>query len=166
MSNIEKTAENEENEAKAEVVSPQVPKQNVRAMFQELEIMAMQKGGKSTLDLSKLDKEQVDKVLNTMAENEKNAFTFNSARLDAIKEIELKKIDASVINQKTFRYVLLGVLIVMPIITILILFFKETFFIPWLTFLTGIAGGFGLSKATKSVLKPQDTKNPIKDDDE
>ncbi|WP_044171660.1 hypothetical protein [Flectobacillus major] len=164
MSNIEKPSENEENKLKAEVVSPQVPKQNVKAMFQELEIMATQKGSKSTFDLSKLDKDQVDKVLNMMAESEKNAFTFSSERLEAIKEIELKKIDASVINQKTFRYVLLGVLVVLPIITILILFFKETFFIPWLTFLTGIAGGFGLSKVTKDVLKPQSTKNPIEED--
>ena len=100
-------------------------------MFQELEIMAMQKGSRSALDLSKLDKQQLDKVLETMSENEKNAFSYHSKRLDAIKEIELRRIDASVINQKTIKIVLIGVLIfVLPAITLLILFFKETFFIP------------------------------------
>lgn len=167
MSNIETTDSNQENPEKAEIVQPQLPKNKVQAMFQELEIMAMQKGGRNSLDLSILDKEQIDKVLDTMAENEKNAFAFHSKRLDAIKEIELRKIDASVINQKTLKFVLIGVLIfVLPAITLLILFFKDTFFIPWLTFLTGILGGFGLSKITSSIFKTQDSKNPIKEDEE
>ncbi len=139
----------------------------MRATFHELEIMAMQKGSRNTLDLNKLDKDQIDKVLDTMAENEKNAFAFHSKRLDAIKEIELRKIEASVINQKTLKFVLIGVLIfVLPAITLLILFFKDTFFIPWLTFLTGILGGLGLSKIMSSIFKTQDTKNPIKEVEE
>lgn len=167
MSNIEYTESNQDNPEKTEIVQPQLPKSEVRAMFQELEIMAMQKGGHNTLDLSKLDKEQIDKVLDTMAENEKNAFDFHSRRLDAIKEIELRKIDASVINQKTLKFVLIGVLIfILPTITLLILFFKDAFFIPWLTFLTGIIGGFGLSKIMSSAFKTQNTKNPIKEDEE
>lgn len=167
MSNIETTDSNQKNPEKAEIVQPQLPKKKVDAMFQELEIMAMQKGGRNSLDLSKLDKEQIDKVLDTMAENEKNAFAFHSKRLDAIKEIELRKIDASIINQKTLKFVLIGVLIfVLPAITLLILFFKVNFFIPWLTFLTGILGGFGLSKITSSIFKTQYSKNPIKEDEE
>jgi len=164
MSNIDTSDSNQENQEKAGIVQPQLPRNKVQAMFQELEIMAMQKGGRNSLDFSKLDKEQIDKVLDTMAENEKNAFAFHSKRLDAIKEIELRKIDASVINQKTLKYVLVGILIfVLPAITLLILFFKDTFFIPWLTFLTGILGGFGLSKITSSIFKTQDSKNPIKE---
>jgi hypothetical protein len=167
MSNIDTTDSNQDNLEEAEIAQPQLPKNKVQAMFQELEIMAMQKGSRNSLDLSKLDKNQIDKVLDTMAENEKNAFAFHSKRLDAIKEIELRKIDASVINQKTLKFVLIGVLIfILPLITLLILFFKETFFIPWLTFLTGIVGGFGLSKITSSLFKTQDSKNPIKEDEE
>ncbi len=166
MSNIEHTDSNQSNSEKAEIVQPQLPKSEVKAMFQELEIMAMQKGDRNTLDISKLSKEQIDKILDTMAENEKNAFAFHSKRLDAIKEIELRKIDASVINQKILKFVLIGVLIfILPAITLLILFFKDTFFIPWLTFLTGILGGFGLSKILSSIFKTQDTKNPIKEDE-
>lgn len=117
--------------------------------------------------MSKLDKEQIDKVLDTMAKNEQNAFSFHTKRLDAIKEIELRKIDASIVNQKTLKFVLIGILIfVLPAITLLILFFKESFFIPWLTFLTGTFGGFGLSQITGSLFKTQDDKNPIKEDDE
>lgn len=167
MSNIENTDYIQENSEKAEMVQPQLPKNKVQAMFQELEIMAMQKGDRTSFDLSKLDKEQIDKVLDTMAENEKNAFAFHAKRLDAIKEIELRKIDASVINQKTLKFVLIGVLIfVLPAITLLILFYKDTFFIPWLTFLTGTLGGFGLSKITSSIFMTQDTKNPIKEYEE
>jgi len=166
MSSIDPSdSENEELE-NSEIGSPQLPKNKVQAMFQELEIMAMQKGSRSALDLSKLDKQQLDKVLETMSENEKNAFSYHSKRLDAIKEIELRRIDASVINQKTIKIVLIVVLIfVLPAITLLILFFKETYFIPWLTFLTGMLGGFGLSKVSGSLFKTQEIKNPIKEED-
>jgi len=78
MINIDTTDSNQENSEKSEIDQPQLPKNKVQAMFQELEIMAMQKGGRNSLDLSKLDKEQLDKVLDTMAENEKNAFAFHS----------------------------------------------------------------------------------------
>lgn len=166
MSNIEPIDSDDQKKGNSEIGSPQLPKNKVQAMFQELEIMAMQKGVRSTFDLSKLDKQQLDKVLDTMAENEKNAFSYHSKKLDAIKEIELRRIDASVINQKTVKIVLIGVLIfVLPVITLLILFFKDTFFIPWLTFLTGMLGGFGLSKVSGSLFKPEELKNPIKEDD-
>ncbi len=167
MNNIENSKENsKEDTEKVEALQPQVPKNKVQNMFQELEIMAMQKGNRNSLDLSKLDKEQIDKVLETMSENEKNSFAFHTKRLDAIKEIELRKIEASVINQKTFKVVLIGaILIILPALTVAILFFKETYFIPWLTFLTGILGGFGLSKVTSGILNPSETKNPIKEDE-
>ncbi len=167
MSNIEKTESNGEKSENSNIIQPELPKSKVEAMFQELEIMAMQKGNSNSLDFTKLDKEQIDKVLDTMAENEKNAFAFHTKRIDAIKEIELRKINASVINQKTFKFVLIGVLIfVLPAITLLILFYKETFFIPWLTFLTGIFGGFGLSKITSGLFKSPEIRNPIKEDEE
>ena len=168
MSNSpEKEDQSEQDSGRPEILPPQLPKNKVQAFLQELEIMAMQKGSRNSLDISKLDKGQIDKLLESISENEKNAFAFHTKRIDAIKEIELKRIDASVINQKTFKIVLIGsVLIIIPTITILILFFKETYFIPWLTFLTGILGGFGLSKVTSNILKPKEEKNPIQEDDE
>lgn len=45
------------------------PKSEVQTVFQELQFMAMQKGTPNQFDLNKLDKEQLDKVLNTMAES-------------------------------------------------------------------------------------------------
>ncbi|MDP3150002.1 MAG: hypothetical protein Q8N83_12835 [Ignavibacteria bacterium] len=165
MNNIENVENSDKSPEKSDIVSPQIPKNKVQAMFQELEIMAMQKGSHNTLDIGKFDKEQIDKLLDTLAENEKNAFAFHTKRIDAIKEIELKKIDASVINQKTLKIILVGgLLIIIPALTMLILFFKETYFIPWLTFLTGILGGFGLSKIASSVFRKQDIKNPIKEE--
>lgn len=165
MSNIEFPEYSEVNEESQEDHSLS-PKSQMHAMFQELEVMAMQRGARNSLDISKLDKEQIDRVLETMAENEKNAFAFHTKRIDAIKEIELRRIEASVINQRTSKIVLIGIsIVVLPLITLLILFFKESFFIPWLTFLTGIFGGFGLSKVTSNIFKTPDVKNPIKNDD-
>ncbi len=157
----------EQNSDKPEIIQPQLPKNKVQSVLQELEVMAMQKGSRNSLDISKLDKGQIDKLLDTLSENEKNAFAFHTQRIDAIKEIELKRIDASVINQKTIKVVLIGgLLIVVPAITLLILFYKETYFIPWLTFLTGILGGFGLSKVASNIFRQPESKNPIKDEDE
>lgn len=156
----------EEASDKPEITSPQFPKSRVQEVLHELEIMAMQKGGRSGLDVSNFDKSQIDKLLDTVAENERNAFAYHTKRIDAFKEIELKKIDASIFNQRTFKIVIIGsLLIVVPALTMLILFYKEAFFIPWLTFLTGILGGYGLSKATSGFFKQIETKNPIKEDD-
>lgn len=167
MNNIEKSENNEDNIEKTDLIQPQIPKNKVQAMFQELEIMAMQKGGRNSLDISKLNKEQVDKLLETIAQNEKNAFAFHTKRIDSIREIELRKIDASVINQKTLKVLLIGAsLVIFPLITLLILFYKETFFIPWLTFLTGTLGGFGLGKVTNGIFDLKNIKNPIKEDQE
>ncbi|PIQ22890.1 MAG: hypothetical protein COW65_00480 [Cytophagales bacterium CG18_big_fil_WC_8_21_14_2_50_42_9] len=146
-------------------LSRQVPKSKVQTLFQELEIMAMQKGSKNALDFNKLNPEQINQVLATLKENENNAFAYHTKRLDAIKEIEIKKIDASVINQKTYRYSVIGLLIAGFVIIVLILIFKENFFIPWLTFLTGILGGFGLGRSSIGKIK-EENKNPIKDDDD
>lgn len=157
----------EQNSEKPEMVSPQLPKKKVQAVMEELEIMAMQRGSGNSLDISKLDKEQIDKLLDTLSENEKNAFAFHTKRIDAIKEIELKRIDASVINQKTIKVVLIGgLLIIVPAITLLILFYKETYFIPWLTFLTGILGGLGLSKVASNLFRQPEARNPILDEDD
>lgn len=156
----------EQGTDKSETVPPQLPKKKVESVLQELEIMAMQKGSRNSLDISKLDKQQIDKLLDTLSENEKNAFAFHTKRIDAIKEIELKKIDASVINQKTLKIILIGgLLVIAPLITLLILFYKEAYFIPLLTFLTGILGGFGLSKVASNVFRQPERKNPIKEED-
>jgi hypothetical protein len=167
MSKKDNTDNDESGIEKPDLSIQEQPKKKIQSMFQELEIMAMQKNTRNAIDLSKLDKTQIDKVLNTMAENENNAFVFHTKRLDAIKEIELRKIDASVISQNTTKIVLIGsVLVIIPILTLAILFFKESYFIPWLTFVTGILGGFGISKATNGLFKLHDTNNPIKDSDE
>jgi len=166
MSNIEKNDHNDEEEGE-EINDLGLPRKQVQSIFEELEIMAMQKGNRSSFDFSSLDKEQKDKVLDTMVENEKNTIRYHTERLAAIKEIELKKIDASVITQRTLRSLLIGFgLVVVPIITLLILFFKDNYFIPWLTFLTGILGGFGLSTVTNTFLTSKKQKNPIREDED
>ena len=165
MTDVDDTSNNEDRVEKPDLIQQQAPKNKVQSIFHELEIMAMQKGGRNSLDLNRLSGEQIDKVLDTMAENEKNAFAYHSKKLDAIKEIELRKIDSSVINQRTIKYLLVGLMLGALTITILILFFKEKYFISWLTFLTGILGGFGLSRLLVNS-NQKETQNPIKDEED
>lgn len=153
------------DQEKAELIPSELPKGKAQQIMQEFEIMAMQKAGRNTLDISKFDKDQINKLLEAAKENESNAFAFHTLRINAMKEIELKRIDASVVNQKTIRYLLwFGILIVVPLLTVLILFLKEAYFIPWLTFITGLIGGAGLNKSLSGLFKQPDAKNPISED--
>lgn len=67
------------------------PPKKIQSVLQELEIMALQKGMNQGLDISRFDKDQIDKLLQTISENEKNAFAFHTQRIEAIKDIEIKK---------------------------------------------------------------------------
>ena len=148
----------EENEGQL----PKAPERKMQTILQELEVMALRKGGtgNSGLDLSNLSEQQMNSLLSLLEKNEDNAFKFHDKRLDVARDIELKKIESTTINQRTIRIALIIILIAVPAISLLILFFKDQFFIPWLTFLTGILGGLGLSKVPRFLLKQPDS-NPI-----
>ena len=122
-----------------QIIQPQSPQTKVKGVLEELEMFALQQSNQSDIDVSKFNDDQKNKLLDILSANEKNAFSFHSKRIDAIKEIEIKKIDAS------------------------ILFFKETFFIPWLTFLTGLIGGVGICKIIPVIYKQPPKDNPIND---
>lgn len=146
---------------------PDLPKNKVQGILQELEILALTKsrGGSGGIDMSQFSPQQVDKLLDILSKNEDNAFSFHKERLNVAKEVELKRIDSTTVNQKTIRITIIIILIVIPAITIAILFYKDTFFIPWLTFLTGLAGGVGLSKASKFLTREL-SPSPLVSEDE
>jgi hypothetical protein len=151
------------SEKKEEVTSfnPDTPKSKVQGVLEELELFALQKGQQNSIDVNKFTDSQKDKLLEILEKNEDNAFKYHDKRLDALKEIEIKRIDASIVNQRTLKLLIIGLIIAIPAITLLILFFKETFFIPWLTFLTGLVGGVGISKIIPAIYKQPPRENPI-----
>jgi hypothetical protein len=161
MSNIETVNPEEESNKKNE---PALLVSKVQHILKDLEILALEKGSRGSFDISKFTPQQIEKLLEILKTNEDNAFKFHTKRLETIEKIQIKKLDSSTINQKTVRIGLIGVIVAIPILTILILFFKDTFFIPWLTFLTGISSGVGLSKASKYLVKEPQLSNPIPDD--
>jgi len=144
-------------------ISSSIPKSKMEGVLEELEMFALQRGNQNSFDISTFNEAQKDKLLEILSINEKNAFDYHTKRIDAIKEIEVKKIDASIVNQKSLRILIVAVVITIPAITLLILFFKETFFIPWLTFLTGLIGGIGISKIIPVFFKQPSKENPIND---
>ncbi|RED93167.1 hypothetical protein [Marinoscillum furvescens] len=149
-------------EESEESTTPAVPVPGkVNQILQELEIMSLHKGSRGNIDLSEFDKDQKDKLLDLMAKNEDNAIKFHTERTNAIKEIELARIASSGTNNKTLRYVLVGSLFLVVGLTVLILLFKENYFIPWLTFLTGFVGGTGAPRAINSLRKSDKSENPI-----
>jgi len=81
-----------------------------------------------------------------MQDNERNASDYHRHRLDTIKDIKTKQIDASIVNQKTLRYVLIIGILLLTTITLIILLMKEEYFHVWLAFITGLLGGLGISR--------------------
>jgi hypothetical protein len=144
---------------------PDTPESKVGHILQELEFFAMQQKGGRGLDIGSLNNEQFDRMLGLLAKNEDNALEFHKKRLDVIEKVSIRRIDASTTNQKTLRIFLIIAAVIGLAITGSILFFKEQFFIPWLTFLTGLFGGFGLNKIGRFILKEPPKGSPVPDEE-
>lgn len=136
-------------------------------MLQQIEMTMMQQRNKSSLDISALDKEQKDKLLDIMEKNENNAFEYSKKQLEVHERINVKILEASIVDQKTLRYVLWGGGASLVVVMVLILFFKENYFVPYLTFVTGLIGGMGLKSVLPQMSKPSiNSNNDDKDNDE
>ncbi len=149
MNEENKNLENKHEDAE---ILPDISTNKTKTLFQELEIMALQQQtAKTSIDFSKLNEKQVDKLLDIMSVSENNAFSFHNKRLDNTKDIEIKKIEASVINQKTLRIIAIAGIIAIPLITLCILFFKENYFVHWVVLLGGLGGGAGIAKLLENL---------------
>lgn len=150
MADKEDNSENELEKKIQEAVSGDVskdePKKSVSKVIQQLEVLAMKRGLSNEVDLGSLNDKQRDKVLDIAELNEKNAFDYHKKKLETDTELEKERISASVISQKTTRILGIGVLLFFLIIFCIVLFIRPEYFVALLTFVTGLAGGFGLSK--------------------
>lgn len=171
MSSISTTEDHSENESEnleqnnPEIVSPDLPKSKLTEMFHQVEMMALSKGNKNSLDFSSMNEKQIDKLIDLMAQNENNAFNYHTKKLETVKEIKLSEHNNSSITEKTDRYTILSIIVGTVLISLIILIFKETFFDKWLTFITGMGAGFGLGKFGKPPKKPSSIKEFEKDDE-
>jgi hypothetical protein len=62
------------------------PKKEIKALFQQVEMLALQKGLANSFDINKLNDGQVDKVLSIVELHEKNAFEYHSKRITATRK--------------------------------------------------------------------------------
>ncbi|HAT62442.1 MAG TPA: hypothetical protein DCS83_07880 [Prevotella sp.] len=120
-------------------------KENAASMLEQFQVMALKqfKGG-GDFDLSVFSAEQKDKLLDIMSKNEDHAYEYSKLKIKSSESIVSKKIDASIVDQKTRRWVILFIIGVLFIIGLAILIFKDKFFISYLTFVAGLMGGTGL----------------------
>jgi hypothetical protein len=44
------------------------------------------------------------------------------------------------------------------------MFYKDEYFVPWLTFLAGLAGGTGINKASRALLKTPEKSSLIEEE--
>jgi len=149
MSNSQKIDQKDLKESEAEILPP-TPEGRVNSVLESLELLAIEKSKNSRFDTSSFNEKQIDKLLEILSKNEDNAFKFHKNRVDAKKELELAKINSNEVNRKTFRYIVIAVF---PILTAVILIYKDGYFTPWLTFFTGILGGFGLNNILNATNK-------------
>lgn len=140
-----------------------LPKHKVQEIFQELEIMAMQKG-RPSLDVSKFNEAQIDKVIDVLKQNEDNAFKYHSKRIDAAMTIKLAEITAGTTNQRTLRIVLLVMAVIVLLMSVLILLLKQEFFAQWLTFVSALLGGVGLTKLFSPTITKKSKSDSTEDE--
>jgi hypothetical protein len=132
---------------------PENSKKKTKLALERLEMMVMQQTPKGGLDISSLSEQQRDKVLDLMHKNEDNSFSYAKEKLKVTENLNEKALEASIVNQKTLRYCLLGGGSAFFILMVLILFFKDDYFVPFLSFATGLIGGIGLKSAFSQLTK-------------
>ncbi len=128
------------------------------AFLQETTLSAISQSRNGGLDLSRLNDAQMDKVIEIAHLNEQNSFEYHNKKTEADKEVRLAEINSGPVIFKHFSRAALAIILFITIITLCILFFKDQYFNVWLSFLTGVFGGFGLSKMVPS--KQATTQNP------
>jgi len=131
--------------------------------IREIGYMAMRKMSKGGEMFDSLDKEQKDKLIEGMVESEKNQYNYHLKKLDNDKEVQLRQITANTAGGRNTTFLITAVLVVALVISVIILLMKDTFFSQWLSFITGIAGGFGLSKIGPKTAK---TNSESKDEND
>lgn len=141
-------------------------KKKTRMALEQLEMMIMkQSSGGNGLDISKLSEKQRDKVIDLMHKNEDNAFSYAKEKLRVTENLNVRALDASIVDQKTMRYILVWGMGGFFILLLLILFFKEQYFVTFLSFITGLCGGVCLREGFVRLSKKPQPINPDDDDD-
>jgi hypothetical protein len=140
-----------------DTLSEQTPaRQKIESIFEKMEMMSMRQTSPSGLDFNHLNEVQRDKLLGVIEKNEDHAFEYYKEKLKAKTEVQLKKIEAGNFTFKTNRISLIIALLALFTITIVILVTKDNYFVPWLTFLTGLIGGYGFAKTQSQGQKKDD----------
>ncbi len=159
-----KTEENIELQDVEELVGDS--KKKTKMALEQLEMMIMkQSSGNNGLDVSKLSEKQTDKVIDLMHKNEDNAFSYAKEKLRVTENLNIRALDASIVDQKTMRYILVGGIGGLFVLLLLILFFKEQYFVTFLSFITGLFGGVGLREGFVRLNRKPQPINPDDDDD-
>jgi hypothetical protein len=140
-----------------ETLTEEMNSSTARTVLEQLEMKIIQGQTKSGIDLSNFSEEQIFKLLELMSKGEENAFRFSMENLKSNERINTKLIDSSIVNQKTLRYVIVGLIFIVFVMLLLILFFKEDYFITFLSFITGLCGGAGLRELFSKSGKPPGT---------
>lgn len=102
-------------------------------------------------------------MMSLLTKNEENGYNYYCKKLEAIKEIRLKEINATTSSERTRRISLIGILTAMCLITILFIFFKEEYLNSWLTFVAGLAGVAGATKFVESKPSVSSSSSTLED---
>lgn len=136
----------------------------ISSVLDEYMLGQQMRNSAGVVDFSSLSEQQADKMVDMIIKNEEHNYEYMIKHLEAQSRFEERRIEASIVNQKTVRYLLLGCGFLLFAVMVLILFFKETYFIPYLTFVTGLAGGVGIKSAAESLTGGRNQKQNDKED--
>jgi hypothetical protein len=152
-----------ENEIHEDDNNDLVPK--MEQFLEQFAMFSMNKGA-GNFDFSNFSESQIDKILDIVSENENHAFKFHEKKIDSDEKINSKIISSHIVNQITLRFVALSAIFVFTAITIIFVFFKDNFLSQWMSFVTGMVGGFGLRSVGKYFIKDSQLSKLNKNDDD
>ncbi len=148
-----------ESDGKETPRKPLRPSTRIEDLWEKVQLMAMQQPG-ANFDLGSLTDAQKDKLMQVVEKNEEHAFQYYQTEQRNKRDIKLAEINASTFNFKTNRISLIIVLIIVFVITLVVLIWKDNYFLNWISFLTGLVGGYGVAKIPT---KPRRVKSKEED---
>lgn len=146
--------------------NPAISESRMEAIFEEMQMMSLQRGNKRSFDLSIFNDKQRDEMIEIAKLNEKNSFAYHQKKLEKEERETKMRLEAQQVNQKTLRYIAFMTIGVISILLTLILFIKTEFFTQFLTVVTALMGGAGLTKFLDNTTKRNNNQSKSENEDQ
>ena len=135
-----------------------IGKGEMRGIFEQVQ-MRMMRGG-SGVDLGQLSPENKTQLLEIIAQEDKFAYEIQSKKIDSSTQVKLAEIRSKTVGRRTLRYIYIGLLALVLVITLIMLFYNDKYISQWFALISGSLGGFGIGRMSKDSNRSESPNPP------